>query len=119
MAQLAVESAETDENIELDVVGPEVFTYAEMVRLVRDKIGARCWVAPSPKPLTYLAGRVLGHFLHDIVLTKDEIKGLSRGLLVSHSTEPAPAPTRLSHWLDENVANLGNRYANEVARHYG
>ena len=119
LAQLAVQAADTDDNTELDAVGPESFTYAEMVRLVRDKIGARCWVAPSPKPLTYLAGRVLGHFLHDIVLTKDEIKGLSRGLLVSHSTEPAPAPTRLPQWLDENGAYLGNRYANEVARHYG
>ena len=119
LAQMAVDAADGDENVELDAVGPEVFTYAEMVRLVRDKIGARCWVAPSPKPLTYLAGRVLGHFLNDIVLTRDEIKGLSRGLLVSNSDQPASAPTRLTEWLDENAHLLGNSYANEVARHYG
>ena len=119
LAQLAVEAAESDDNVEMDAVGPEVFAYAEMVRLLRDKIGARCWVAPSPKPLTYLAGRVLGHFLHDIVLTRDEIKGLSRGLLVSKSDQPAPAPTRLTEWLERNAPHLGNSYANEVARHYG
>ena len=119
LAKLAVEAAGGDENIELDAVGPEVFTYAEMVRLIRDKIGSRCWVTPSPKWLTYGAGRFLGFFLKDIVLTKDEIKGLSRGLLVSNSSQPAPAPTRLTEWLDRNADKLGNTYANEVARHYG
>ena len=119
LARLAVDAAAGDDNVEMDAVGPEVFTYAEMVRLMRDKIGARCLVMPSPKILTYLAGRVLGHFLHDIVLTRDEINGLSRSLLVSPSDRPAPAPTRLTEWLDENAHHLGNSYANEVARHYG
>ena len=119
LAQLAVQSAATNENLEMDAVGPEVFTYAELVRLVRDKTGSRCRVLPAPKWLAYLAGRALGRFLNDIVLTRDEIKGLSRGLLVSNSGEPAPAPSRLTEWLDRNAAHLGNSYANEVRRHYG
>ncbi len=119
LAQLAVRHAASNENVEVDAVGPEVFTYAEMVRLVRDKTGSRCWITPSPKPLTYLAGRMLGWMLKDIVLTNDEIKGLSRGLLVSRSDEPAPAPTKLTEWLDQNAAQLGVKYANEVSRHYG
>ena len=108
-----------DESIEMDAVGPEVFTYAQIVRLVRDKIGARCWVVPSPNAVTYLAGRALGWLLNDIVLTRDEIKGLSRGLLVSRSNQAAPAPTKLTEWLDQNAQHLGNSYANEMARHYG
>ena len=119
LAKLAVEHAQGNENIELDAVGPEVFTYQELVRLVQDKTGARCWVTPSPKPLTYLAGRILGMMLKDIVLTRDEIKGLSRGLLVSNSEQPAPAPTRLTEWLDQHAGQLGVKYANEVSRHYG
>ncbi len=119
LARLAADAADTDDNIEMDAVGPELFTYAEMVRLVRDKTGSRCWVVPSPKPLTYLAGRILGHFLNDVVLTRDEIKGLSRGLLVAKSGEPSPAPTRLTEWLEQNAERLGTRYANEVQRHYG
>ena len=53
LARLAVDAAVGDDNVEMDAVGPEVFTYAEMVRLMRDKIGARCLVMPSPKILTY------------------------------------------------------------------
>ena len=118
MARLAIDAAESEQNIEMDAVGPEVFTYTQLVRLLRNKTGSKCWIAPSPKPITYLAGRALGWFLNDIVLTKDEIKGLSRGLLVSKSDQPAPAPTRLTQWLEQNAQHLGKRYANELLRHY-
>ncbi len=118
LARMAVEAAKTGENTEVDAVGPEIYSYARLVRLVKSKTGARCLVLPSPKWLTYAAARALGAVLGDIVLTKDEIKGLSRGLLVSKSEQRAPAPTRLSEWLDANGQELGRRYASEVKRHY-
>ena len=118
LARLAVDCAEGDENIEIDAVGPEVFTYAEFVKLVRKSIGTRCWVTPAPKWLTHLAGRALGMVMGDIVLTKDEITCLSRNLLISSSSYLPPAPTRLSEWLEEHGRELGRKYASEVARHY-
>ena len=118
LAELAVAAAQEDRNAELDAVGPEVFTYAEMVKLIRDKVKARCLVLPAPKLLTYAAGRFLGIFLQDVILTRDEVKGLSAGLLVSKSDAPPPARTRLSEWLDRNGAEFGQRYASEAQRHY-
>ena len=118
LAELAVAAAQEDENTEVDAVGPEVFTYAEMVRMVREHVRATCLVLPAPKPLTYAAGKFLGLFLNDIVLTNDEIKGLSAGLLVSKSDATPPAPTKLSEWLVDNGAELGRGYASEIARHY-
>ena len=118
LAELAVVSSRGDHNIEIDAVGPEVFTYVEMVKMVRDKIGSSCLVMPSPKWLTYAAGRLLGVFLKDIVLTWDEVKGLSAGLLVSKSGAEPPTSTRLSEWLDRHGPELGRRYASEVQRHY-
>ncbi len=118
LAELAVASSRGDHNTEIDAVGPEVFTYVEMVKMVRDKIGARCLVMPSPKWLTYAAGRLLGVFLKDIVLTWDEVKGLSAGLLVSKSGAEPPTSTRLSEWLDRHGPELGRRYASEIQRHY-
>ena len=118
LARLAVDAAQGEDNVEIDAVGPEVFTYAGMVRLLRDRIGTHCLVLPSPPALTYAAGRVLGLFLGDIVLTRDEIKGLSAGLLVSKSEAEPPGRTRLSEWLDQHGEDLGRSYANEVKRHY-
>ena len=118
LAALAVESAQTDENLEIDAVGPEVFTYADLVKLVRKRTRAKCLVLPAPKWATLAAGRLLGSMLGDIVITKDEIKGLCRGLLVSRAETPAPTTTKLTEWLDENGQKLGRKYASEVGRHY-
>ena len=118
LADLAVDSMHGNGNVELDAVGPEVFSYARLVRLIRNRIGARCLVMPMHKGVTYLAGRALGMILGDIVLTRDEIRGLSAGLLVSKSESPATCPTRLSEWLEQNGKDLGRSYANEVQRHY-
>ncbi len=118
LAQLAVDSLAGERNVTIDAVGPEVFEYREMVKLVRDAVGSCCAVIPSPKPVTYLAGRALGMMLRDIVLTGDEIKGLSGGLLVSKSGEEPPCRTRLTAWLVDNAHRLGRKYANELERHY-
>ena len=118
LAKLAVEASRRHDNIDIDAVGPEVFTYAEMVKLVRDKTGSRCLVMPSPRWITYAAGRFLGIFLNDIVLTWDEIRGLSDGLLVSRSGDEPPAPTRLTGWLEKHGSELGQEYASEIQRHY-
>ena len=58
---------------------------SEIVKLVPSSIGARCWVTAVPKWLAYIAGSALGLALRNIVLTKDEITGLSRHLLIFNS----------------------------------
>ena len=118
LAELAVQMGEGQKNVEIDAVGPEVYSYAMLVKTIRSKIGARCAVLPMPDSITYLAGKALGLMLGDIVLTRDEIKGLSRGLLVSRSGDLAPCPTKLSEWLDKNAYGLGHRCASELQRHY-
>ena len=118
LARMAVDASDSDDNIELDAVGLEVFTYKELVKTVRKATGAKCLVMPCPSWVTYTAGRMLGALKDDIVLTKDEIEGLKRNLLVSNAEGPAPAPTKLTEWLQENGKMLGRKYASEVALHY-
>ena len=64
-----------------------------------------------------LAGRraPMGLPLGDTALPREEIDGLSAGLLVSKSGEPPAHKTRMSDWLDE----IGARYESEPDRHYG
>ena len=112
LAALAVEMGEQQENVEIDAVGPEVYSYGMLIKTIRSKIGARCAVMPMPDSITYLAGRALGKMLDEMVPTRDEIRGLSRGLLVSRSGEPVPCPTGFSEWLDEHSDQLGRSYAN-------
>ena len=63
LAQLAVNAGRGEENLELDAVGPEVFTYAELVKLFRKKTKAKCLVLPAPNWTVLCAGKILGKFL--------------------------------------------------------
>jgi NADH dehydrogenase len=48
------------------------------------------------------------------VLTRDEVKGLMADLLVSQASPTASG--RLSEWVHQHAADLGQHYASEIAR---
>jgi NADH dehydrogenase len=118
LARLAVKMGERNDNVALDAVGPEVFTYEAMVRLIATKIGARSTLVHVNPRLAMLASKLMGLLVRDVVLTKDELDGLTADLLVSKPGEPPPGATRLSDWLDTHASELGARYASELDRHY-
>lgn len=118
LAHLAVELGKRSDNVALDAVGPVVYTYREMVRLIADKIGARSRFVRVNTSLALMASRIMGVFLRDVVLTRDELDGLMADLLVSKSGEPPPGSTLLTDWLDQNAHLLGNGYSSELDRHY-
>ena len=118
LARLAVEMGDRDDNAEIDAVGPDVFTYAELARLLARKTGASCTLLRLPPALAMMGARMLGVALRDIVLSRDELVGLATDLLVSKSNAPPPGETRLSDWLDENADTLGREYSSELDRHY-
>lgn len=116
MARLIVDSVEQEGNTVLDAVGPETYTFEELVRLIADKLGGRSRVVHVPMTAAYVATRIAGWFVGDVILTWEEYKGLLAGLL---APEGAPTgQTRLSEWLAANREQIGKRYASEVARHY-
>jgi NADH dehydrogenase len=60
--------------------------------------------------------RALGLVVRDVVLTADEIRGLTAGLLVSH--RPPLGQISFIEWLTESAPSLGRRYLNELDRHF-
>ncbi|MCC6446207.1 MAG: NAD(P)H-binding protein [Armatimonadetes bacterium] len=116
MAGLAAHAGQSDSNLVLDAVGPEIFTFDELVRLIAAKIGSRARIAHLPPAMALGAARLLGSLVGDVVLTREEVKGLMAGLLVS--PDPPTCHTLLSDWLAENAACLGARYASELGRHF-
>jgi NADH dehydrogenase len=115
-AALAVKYATGKDNVIVDAVGPETFTFRELVELVKKGVGSRALVMPFPPSLALLAARAISPFLGDVMLTREEVIGLMDNLLVS---KQAPTGTvRLSEWLAENAPLMGSRYASEVGRHF-
>jgi NADH dehydrogenase len=116
MARLMVDAAGQEENTVFDAVGPEAFTFQELVRLIAVKVGRPVRVVLVPARLAYLCTNLTGLMMRDVVLTWQEYQGLMSNLLAPQG--PSTGQTRLSQWLSENHEQIGRRYASEVARHY-
>ncbi len=116
MAEIAVDAGQQDEDLVIDAVGPEAYTFDELVRLIADTVGSRARIVHlKPTMALFLLG-LLGYAVRDVVLTGDEIRGLTSDLLVSAG--PPTGRTRLSEWLAGNADLVGSQYASELARHY-
>ncbi|HKN23345.1 MAG TPA: NAD(P)H-binding protein [Candidatus Acidoferrum sp.] len=116
MARLIVGSVETQTNQVADAVGPETFTFEELVRLIAAQIGKQVRIVHLPTVLAYFSTPLVGAFLQDVVLTWEEYKGLMSNLLAPQGQ--STGQTRLSQWLSQNGEQVGRHYASEVARHY-
>jgi uncharacterized protein YbjT (DUF2867 family) len=116
VAALAVEAVCRQDDYIIDAVGPDIFSFREMVQLIGGKIGARRPMIPFPPRLTLLAAQFISLFVKDVVLTPEEVDGLMAGLLVS---KDAPlGRTRLADWLEANKSRVGADYASELRRHF-
>jgi NADH dehydrogenase len=116
LARLAVEQGARREDVTLDAVGPEVLDFDELVRLVRRAVGSRALLAPVPRWLLLLASRLLRPVVGDVVLTADEVAGLTANLLVSRG--PPTGAMRFTAWLAEHGSELGVAWASELDRHF-
>jgi uncharacterized protein YbjT (DUF2867 family) len=116
VARICVEAAGGDPGRVLDAAGPETLTYRDLVRLVRDAIGSRSIVVPMPGPVVLATAKLIGLFVRDVVLTRDEIRELTSSLLTSH--EPPRGTIRISEWVREHADSLGRRWSSELQRNY-
>ena len=116
LASLAVSEGQEQINRIVDAVGPESFTYRELVRTIGDIIGKRRLVFSVSPAVGYWAGWLIGKLLGDILITRDEISGLMQNLL--YTSSPPVGTTRLTTWAKEHAATLGIHYASELQRHF-
>ena len=114
LAALAVEQGVSRENSIIDAIGPETFTYRQLVRTIGDAIGTQTPSVSVPPAVGFASGWMLGKFVGDVMITREEIEGLMAGLLYVDS--PPAGRTRLTDWLREHADSLGRKYASELAR---
>jgi NADH dehydrogenase len=114
LADLAVAEGMRTENAVINAIGPETFTYRELVEAIGAAIGRpRPLVKVSPG-IGYGFAKLVGTFMHDTFITREEIRGLMDELL--YVTTPPTGKTALTVWMQKNAATLGRRYASELDR---
>ncbi len=116
MADLIVKAAQMDENLIWDAVGPDIFSFDELVKLIRSKVGSRSILIHLPPKLALFLSQIVGLLVRDVILTPDEIDGLMANLLISR--QKPTGKHQLSDWLQDHAGQVGARYASELARHY-
>ena len=116
LARICLRAAQGPGDVVMDAAGPDTMSFDELVRAIRRAVGRRTPILhASPAAMAALA-RALGVVVRDVVLTADEIHGLTAGLLASH--QPALGQISFIRWLEENGPTLGVSYANELDRHF-
>ena len=116
LAKLAVDAVYKKENYIWDAVGPDEFTFKEMVELIGKSVGKERLLISLPPRLVLLAAQIMSLFVKDVMLTPEEVDGLMANLLISK--EPPRCKTSLRNWLTENKTTVGRVYASELARHF-
>lgn len=114
LAALAVAEGAQTQNHVIEAIGPETFTYEGLVAAVAKAIRQPRRIVHVSPGLGYVASRVIGWFMNDVFITREEIKGLMDDLL--YVAAPPAGPTRLTDWMQANSATLGTCYASELAR---
>jgi uncharacterized protein YbjT (DUF2867 family) len=116
VAELAISAAYRDENVLIDAVGSEVYTFNELINLIANSVCSRAKVIHVNPRAALLMTRLLGWTVRDVILTQDEIEGLMSNLLVSAGLPTGP--TSFRSWLGQNASSIGRRYRSELARHF-
>ncbi|MGB3716995.1 MAG: NAD(P)H-binding protein [Candidatus Promineifilaceae bacterium] len=116
LASIAIEHGQSAVSDIIDAIGPETYTYEDLVRIIASAIGKDVTFIHVPPGLSIILGKLIGAFLRDVILTKNELCGLMDEYLTSTGTPNGP--TIFSAWLEENREAIGIRYSSELARHF-
>ncbi|MDH3347677.1 MAG: NAD(P)H-binding protein [Desulfobulbaceae bacterium] len=113
-AKLAVLEGQRQQNVVIDAVGPETYSYKELVEKIGDIIGVKKPLVSLSPGLAHWVGAIVGSIVRDVVVTKEEIKGLMADLLCTEGD--STGVTKLSGWARDHAQELGHCYMSELGR---
>ena len=114
LAEIAAAQGENRQDTIIQAIGPETFTYRDLVQEISKIIGVWRPIIPVPPAFGYLAGSIIGRLVNDVFITRQEIEGLMADLLYVDALPTGK--TRLTDWAKQNADSLGRHYASELSR---
>jgi uncharacterized protein YbjT (DUF2867 family) len=118
-ADLAIEGVDgLHRNETLAVAGPADWSFRDLVHTIHDAVRSRALIVRAPAAVALAGLRAAGLLLGDVVLTRDEVKGLTREYL--YAGQPLRRGVDFEAWIGQaQIASaLGRRYANELTMHF-
>lgn len=116
LATIAIEASKLVGPRIIDAIGPETFTYDEFLKLIASELYRNIAFVHISPSIGIILGKVIGLFVKDVVLTKDELRGLMVNKLTSNQNPNGK--TCFSEWLRNNKDFIGTGYTSELNRHF-
>lgn len=116
VARLCVAAASSESGAVTDAVGPETFSFLELVTAIGEAVGSCARLVHVPPVVIPVLARLVGVLVRDVALTAEELRGMMAGLVTTDG--PSTGRVALTEWLAAYGPQLGTRYANELERHY-
>lgn len=116
LATIAVNASLVAGSQIMDAIGPEIFTYDEFLKLITNELNRNIAFIHTPPSIGILLGYIIGLFVKDVVLTRDELQGLMQNKLTSN--QQPNGETLFSEWLKTNKDWIGIKYTSELKRHF-
>jgi len=116
LAAISVEASRSEGSQTIDAAGSETFTYESFLRLIARELNRDIAFVHTSPAVGILLGKLIGLFVKDVVLTKDEVSGLMENKLTSD--QKPNGKTLFSEWLHDNQHLIGSRYTSELNRHF-
>lgn len=98
----------------LRATGPETYSFAELWKMLGRGMGCPRPVLSMPPALGFAAACLIGKWQKDVMLTWDEVRGLSEGRLAVE--EPGIGRRSLAAWIQTHADTLGRTYERELER---
>jgi NADH dehydrogenase len=116
LAAIAVEASQAEGSQIIDAIGPETFTYEAFLKQIARELSKNAIFFQISPSLGIFLGKIIGFFVRDVILTKDELRGLMKNKLTSD--QPPNGTTLFSDWLRDNKHSIGAEYTSELNRHF-
>jgi NADH dehydrogenase len=116
VARLSVEAGLGEDRMVLDAAGPDLFSFEELVRVIREAVGSRAAIVHARPRVALGLSALAGSVLRDTLVTRAELAGLMQGLLRSQAA--ATGRRRFADWLHENADSVGRSYVSERLRNW-
>ena len=97
MADLAVAQDRQEQNTIINAIGPETFMYRSLIGQLGTILGQSRPILSVPSWAAHAMARVAGFFLGDMLITREEIRGLMAGLLAVNSPDRKSTRLNSSH----------------------
>jgi nucleoside-diphosphate-sugar epimerase len=114
LAAAAAQKALGDGDEVVNAIGPETFTYRELVESIKRALGLKRAIVGIPPELGYWGCRLVGWMVRDVVVTREEIRGLMEGRL--YVDAPPLGKTKLTEWIQQHSETIGRHYTSEMGR---